>query len=57
MRERNLCLAGRLDGGAGTLSYNYALAEDGCPESAARWTARRVPATMPGSVEGDAICP
>lgn len=54
MRERELCLAGILEGGQ--LSFNYTLAQDGCPapEYADRWTARHVPTTLlPGAGEGE----
>lgn len=37
VRERTLCLLGRVDGDD-ALSYNYTLAEDGCP---ARWVPRQ----------------
>lgn len=61
MRERELCLAGALRSGA--LTYNYTLAEDGCPgpEDVQRWTARRVPTTLLSAEEAAAdsedVCP
>ncbi|KAI7843622.1 hypothetical protein COHA_002862 [Chlorella ohadii] len=59
VRERELCLAGVLQGGQ--LTYNYTLAEDGCPgpDEYDRWTARSVPTTLLPGVEGDSVdsCP
>lgn len=58
MRERELCLAGVLE--SGQLSYNYTLAEEGCPgpDDVDRWTARLVPtALLPGTGEGEGGCP